>query len=1172
MALTKISPSGWSYYAKEIAADREDYYVEAALPSLWAGSGAKALGIHGETVTSDGLAALFGRGMNPLTGEPLGRSWNAHDDSRVAGYATTFSPPKSVSVLWATADDAVSVEVLAAHRIAVEESLRFLEEHAAFTRRGRGGLHQVDTEGFTAASFVHRTSRAADPQLHTHVLIANKVHARDGAWLSLDGREFFEHQKAAGMLYKAALRAELTRRVGVTWTAVDDNGIAEIEGVPSALAELWSKRRRDVEIAGRELIAQREATLGRSLSSSERAESLQIAAYRTRAPKVTGEESTEALRAHWQEESRAWGFAPTEWLGDVLGHEQAVLERTDEEFTRSVIARLEDIAATFGRADVAEVLSVIVSGTNARGIRQEVERLATLVLDDAAMLRLPAPLPGEPPASMLRADGMAAIERHGGARFTTKTTLSREATVLEVAARGRGGGAAVIEPLTAIRTLQQSIPGEDQRAAVLALVTAGDRVASLVEPAGAGKSTALGVVRAIYEQAGYTVIGLAPSAMAAEVLHSEAGIASETLAKFLLDLERENPRSQLSAHSVVILDEASMARTDDLARLVAAVEAADAKVILVGDPFQLGAVGPGGLFRTLVADHGAAELESVRRFANAWERAASLRLRAGDPMVLPVYLRHDRVSGGSREEMIDAAFQQWREQREQGRSVLLMAGDNETVDELSARCRATRVEDGAVERGGLRTSHGTIGVGDEVTTLLNDRRLVSDSGDWVRNGIRWSVTSRDEGGSLVLQSMEGHGSVRVPGSYATAQIGLAYALTVHKAQGATSDATILLVDGAMSAEQLYIGMTRGRAENRALVVCEVEGDGHSEATEQSPVEVLASVMRRSGSNRSAHDVMRAELNRFENRQLVSDLIEEAKRYIEHTAGTDRRAEIAALEGRLDLNGARERFAAAESHCRIATTQRERAEAAADAEQKGLRSRLPGRLGNEARREQDETRRRATAEEVAAERAAWSELAGARHELPRQGEMASDLVDLRTLDRQRGSWLIEHPEEPRWVGQLTERLVALDSEQRRTEHVRIRAEIESMPDHRLSIEARTSRKELATARSDIARLEADVDRRNTAIERLTTAHRGVQPLIEGNGHALKRIAALVERAEAVEARHVTAVEELGRRGIATAGGTEEGRSRPEALSARELLAEPEVEELSVPRPRGPVLGP
>ena len=104
------------------------------------------------------------------------------------------------------------------------------------------------------------------------------------------------------------------------------------------------------------------------------------------------------------------------------------------------------------------------------------------------------------------------------------------------------------------------------------------------------------------------------------------------------------------------------------------------------------------------------------------------------------------------------------------------------------------------------------------------------------------------------------------------------------------------------------------------------------------------------------------------------------------------------------------------------------------------------------------------------------------------------------------------------------------------------------------------------------LEADVDRRNTAIERLTTAHRGVQPLIEGNGHALKRIAALVERAEAVEARHVTAVEELGRRGIATAGGTEEGRSRPEALSARELLAEPEVEELSVPRPRGPVLGP
>ena len=1169
MTLTKISPAGWSYYATEIAEGREDYYLQSATPSLWAGSGAKALGVHGETITSEGLAALFGRGVNPLSGEALGRSWKEDDKSRVAGYAVTFSPPKSVSVLWATADDATSTEMLAAHQVAVDESLRFLEEHAAFTRRGRGGVFQVDTEGFIAASFVHKTSRAADPQLHTHVLIANKVRAKDGAWLSLDGREFFEHQKAAGMLYKATLRAELSRRVGVSWTSVDDNGIAEIDGVPSALADLWSKRRHEVEIAGRELITEREATLGRSLSGSERAQSLQIAAYRTRAPKVTGEESTEDLRANWRSESRSWGFEPDTWLAGVVGRDVPVLERADDEVIRAVIARLEDVSATFGRSDVAEVLSTMVSGTNAREIRGEVERLATLVLDDAEMLRLAAPLPGEPPESLLRADGTTAIERHGGARFTTKATLSREATVLEIAERGRGAATGVTQPVTAMWTLGQSKLGEDQRAAVFALVTAGDRVAALVGPAGTGKSTALGAVREIYEHAGYAVIGLAPSAMAAEVLQIEAGIASGTLAKFLIDLEGSHPRSQLDERSVVILDEASMARTDDLARLVAVVEAANAKVILAGDPFQLGAVGPGGLFRTLVADHGAAEIESVRRFANTWERAASLRLRAADPMVLPVYLRHDRIAGGSRDEMIDAAFELWREQREQGRSVVLMAGDNETVNELAARCRAIRVEDGAVERGGLRTSHGTIGVGDEVITLHNDRRLVTDSGAWVRNGNRWSVASRDEAGSLFLASMEGHGSVQVPTSYATEQVGLAYALTVHKAQGSTTDSASLIVDNSMRAEQLYVGMTRGRDENHALVVTEVEGDGHTQRDEQTPVEVLAAVMGRGESNRSAHDVMREEFGQFDNRQLLTDLIIEAKRHIEQSVGPDRRSEIEALAGRLDLEGARERLAAAEAQCRIATKQRERAEATANAAQKGVRTRLPGGLDNEARREHDETRRRATTGEVTVERAAWSELADARGELAGQVELASDLADLRAHETRRESWLSDHPGEQCWVGQLSERLVALDAEQRRAEHVRIQGETALMPDQSLRDAARGYGKELASSRSDVSRLKADVGRRSDSIERLATDHKSRTILIERNDHALSRIAELSERIEAVGARHDAAVEELGRRGIVLEREADVKHRRAEDVDTHELPPDLAATEL-IARLSGPVL--
>ena len=135
-------------------------------------------------------------------------------------------------------------------------ALSFLEDHAAFSRTGRGGVFQVDTEGFVAAAFTHRTSRAGDPQLHSHVLVANKVRCADGRWRSLDGREVFAFQKAAGMLYNATLRVELSARLGVAWDPVDRNGQADIEGVPRGLIELFSKRRKEVERRGRQRIAE----------------------------------------------------------------------------------------------------------------------------------------------------------------------------------------------------------------------------------------------------------------------------------------------------------------------------------------------------------------------------------------------------------------------------------------------------------------------------------------------------------------------------------------------------------------------------------------------------------------------------------------------------------------------------------------------------------------------------------------------------------------------------------------------------------------------------------------------------------------------------------------------------------------------------------------------------
>jgi conjugative relaxase-like TrwC/TraI family protein len=233
MGLAKMAPDGWAYYAREIAAGVEDYFaghLEEA--GHWVGRGAEALGLS-EVADPEGLSRLFGQGLHPVTGAALGRPFGS-DSKAVAGYALSFSPPKSVSILWALTSPEVVAGVRAAHDAAVAAALEFLEDHAAFCRRGHGGLVQEATRRYVAAVFVHRTSRAGDPQLHSHVLVANKVQAvSDGKWLAVDGRELYEVQKAAGMLYKAALRAELSARLGVAWSEVDVNGGAEIVGVPT---------------------------------------------------------------------------------------------------------------------------------------------------------------------------------------------------------------------------------------------------------------------------------------------------------------------------------------------------------------------------------------------------------------------------------------------------------------------------------------------------------------------------------------------------------------------------------------------------------------------------------------------------------------------------------------------------------------------------------------------------------------------------------------------------------------------------------------------------------------------------------------------------------------------------------------------------------------------------
>jgi UvrD-like helicase family protein len=170
-----------------------------------------------------------------------------------------------------------------------------------------------------------------------------------------------------------------------------------------------------------------------------------------------------------------------------------------------------------------------------------------------------------------------------------------------------------------------------------------------------------------------------------------------------------------------------------------------------------------------------------------------------------------------------------------------------------------RVAAGQVEPGGITVDHQTVGVGDEIVTTRNDRRLVTTSGAWVRNGDRWQIRHRSRNGSVQAVSMDGRGTVTLPSDYVTDNVALAYAVTVHKAQGITVDGAVLVVDLATTAEHLYVGMTRGRHHNQACIVTEAAGDEHTRR-EPPAAEVLAGALRKTSNEKSATETLRNDLD------------------------------------------------------------------------------------------------------------------------------------------------------------------------------------------------------------------------------------------------------------------------------------------------------------------------
>jgi conjugative relaxase-like TrwC/TraI family protein len=904
------------------------YYSEkGSPPGRWLGSGVSQLGggliREGDQVAEAQLQLLIGMGRDPVTGEPLGRAYQlfvplkerieqrtlslsddlgpaaraeavarieAEEAARgtrraVAGFDFTFSIPKSASVLWAVADAGTQELIAGAHHAAVAEVVAFLEREVAATRVGAtgrdGAVAQVDVTGVCATAFDHYDSRAGDPHLHTHVVISNKVRTvQDGKWRSLDGRPLYAATVALSELHEAVFADHLTRTLGVSWEARergrDRHPAWAISTVPETLVAEFSTRARHIDVEKDRLIAEYMARHGRQPSTVTIIKLRAQATLATRPAKEV--RSLADLTNEWRARAgRLLGADATGWARTVTTNDAPLLLRADDvplavigEVSAGVVAVVGEKRSTWRRWNLMAEAARQTMGWRFAST-QDREAIVGLVADaaEAASLRLTPPELVTSPIVFRRQDGTSRFRPKHSTVFSSEQLLAAEDRLLERAHT-------TTAPTLPLATLERIVRrpdkegrmlGDDQAAALAKVAVSGRVVDVLVGPAGAGKTTAMSALRRAWEteHGRGSVLGLAPSAVAAQVLADDLGIETENTAKWWQNHLLHG--STFTRGQLVIIDEASLAGTLSLDRITQRAAETGAKVLLVGDYAQLQSVDAGGAFALLVHDRpDAPELVDVHRFTHTWEKTASLDLRHGRTEAIDVYAEHDRVCAGATEEMIDAAYIAWRTDMLAGSTTVLVSDSNESVIALNTRARTDLILDGTVDaRREVDLHDGTrAATGDTVITRRNDRRLRAGR-SWVRNGDRWTVTNVRDDGSLILRRIgqKWGGAVVLPAGYMAESLDLGYAVTSYRAQGITTDSAHVLVDQTMTRENLYVALTRGRESNIAYVATDRPDSSHegphpADNAEATALSVLYGVLHHVGAELSAHETITAE--------------------------------------------------------------------------------------------------------------------------------------------------------------------------------------------------------------------------------------------------------------------------------------------------------------------------
>lgn len=906
--MLSIAPIGSASYYLNLA--REDYFISGGEPpGRWLGQGAQALGLQEESIVSkEDLKAIL-KGHHPRRpDETLVRSVR----NRQSGWDLTFSAPKSVTTLWSQADAQARSTIQKAQAEAVKAAMSYVEQVALETRVGHAGLeHQLTTGGFFA-TFEHGTSRAMDPQLHTHVLVANLCLGLDGQARTIFSKELYHHKMAAGAIYRAELARQLEQRLGVTVyrpTRTEGTGQYarqtpeawfEIEGVSEKLREHFSKRAAEI----------------RQLAAEYGWSSPEVMARLAKATREhKGHIDRESAFELWQAEGAKLGFsgpqankllqAANSQRDQDLSPEER--QHAEARISAKVKERLDERVAYFRERDVVQLVAEESQGMGMGAA--DVRGLAESVTEQFVVI--------EDPYS--QRPYLATREM-----FEHEQELLEQATQLKESTKHTVDGKHVAAAIDQINATLRKEHGpdaslsNDQIRAIYHLVENPSALSLVQGLAGSGKTDLLMAARIAWEKAGYTVIGCAISGKASLGLQNATGIQARSLEKTLGLLSRgwrekvagmtggvaKTAKSNLkgslkhpgipphkfqqfqpdapehlalSRKTIVVLDEASMVNTHQWHELQRQVAKSGAKLAAVGDRHQIQSIGAGGPFNSLLDRHEHTQLTDIRRQRHEWMRDALKSLVEGDvDYALGLYAEHDVFDvQETKEAAISQLVSDWNEGRTKKHSeTLVLTATNEDARTLNRRIQMLRGVAGELALGGVKNNLGeTLRAFDRVLFTQNADKLGVCNGDLGTivnierpRGImgpaqlhvlldrknKLGLFPTQKGPLIPLVELPKLVTVDLK-YYDALQLG--YAMTVHKAQGATVEKAFVLGSEVMQDRALtYTQFSRVRDEVRVYLTEGEAGEGLNDFLTRA---------QRSREKDLAADIELTEAERFE---------------------------------------------------------------------------------------------------------------------------------------------------------------------------------------------------------------------------------------------------------------------------------------------------------------------